>query len=72
MTDQEAYELMVKYSGNDGIARLQDMIHRVGVESTIDKVIEVYEGETKSIEPEFRNWMRQAINYLHKKNQNVN
>ena len=61
MTDKEAYELMVKYAGPQGVKMLTEMIHLVGVKKTVENIIKVWSGEMPE---DFKAWMFQGAKYI--------
>lgn len=63
MTDREAYELMCKYSGDEGLVKISEMVHLIGVDMTVIKLAETYSEKGIDLPEEFINWMRQAILY---------
>lgn len=65
MTDEESYELLIKYCGGEtGLIKVRQMIHTVGIEGTINLVLESYEEQGKVVPEEFQDWMRQSYTYL--------
>lgn len=64
MTDEEAYELLVKYSGEKGIVLIKEMIHIAGVDIALKNMERSYNKNGHEISNEFKDWMRQAFTYL--------
>lgn len=71
MTDEEAYELLVKYSGRNGIAMQSEMLSHIGVEKTMDYLLSQYK---TGVPLEFEKWLFQGLTYLNNKlkNQAIN
>lgn len=72
MTDKEAYELLVKYGGEKSIVMIKEMIHVAGVEKALENTIWAYERQYKKVNQDFKDWMRQAFNYLIKSTTQTN
>lgn len=72
MTDEEAYKLLVKYSGEQGISLIQEMIHVAGIDKAIENTIWAYEKRHFTVGQDFKDWMRQAFNYLITKTKSTN
>lgn len=64
MTDIEAYELLVKYAGEKGIVLIKEMIHVAGVDVALKNMERSYNNNGHKISYEFKDWMRQAFDYL--------
>lgn len=64
MSNEEAYELLVKYSGEQGILMQKEMLRQVGVKSTFEMIKKSY---GKKLPHEFKSWMKQALEYLNNK-----
>jgi hypothetical protein len=64
MTDKEAYDLLVKYSGEKGISLVKEMIHVAGIDKALENIEWAYKKNGQQITEEYRQWMRQAFNYL--------
>lgn len=64
MTDKEAYELLVKYSGEKGIVLIKEMIHIGGIDMALKNMEQAYESSGQKIKGDFKQWMRQAFTYL--------
>lgn len=64
MTDKEAYELLVKHGGEKSISMIKEMIHVAGIEKALENTIWAYERQHKKVNQDFKDWMRQAFNYL--------
>lgn len=63
MSDKEAYELLVKYSGKKGLIQLSEMIRHIGVERTAEIILKQYK---QQVPDEFKEWMLQGLTYLSK------
>lgn len=63
MEDREAYELMCKYSGDEGLIKISEMVHLIGVEGAVKALCETYSEKGVELPEEFIAWMRQAISY---------
>jgi len=72
MTDREAYELLVKYSGEKGIVLIKEMIHVAGIDKALENMEWAYKKNGKEINQEFKDWMRQAFEYLVKSTESSN
>lgn len=64
MTDKEAYELLVKYGGEKSISMIKEMIHVAGIDKAIENTVWAYEKNHKKVDQDFKDWIRQAFNYL--------
>jgi hypothetical protein len=64
ITNKEAYQLMVKYSGDNGISILKTLVQAIGIENTTDLITESYTEKGVNVPEEFKDWMRQGLNYL--------
>lgn len=64
MTDKEAYELLVKYAGEKGIVLIKEMIHVAGIDKTLENIEWSYRKNGHKINQEFKDWQRQAFEYL--------
>jgi hypothetical protein len=64
ITNKEAYQLMVKYSGDNGISILKTLVQAIGIENTADLITESYTEKGVNVPEEFKDWMRQGLNYL--------
>lgn len=74
MTDQEAFELLVKYSGGEvGLSKIKAMILLVGVDKTVSNIIGVGKNKhKKGWNDEFSNWIKQSVLYLEQKMETEN
>ena len=64
MTDKEAYELLVKYSGEKGLVMQREMLRNVGIDKTMKSILQNYKVK---VPDEFKIWMKQGLTYLNKK-----
>lgn len=64
MTDKEAYELLLKHSGEKGIVLIKEMIHVAGIDKAVENTVWAYEKRHFKVGQDFKDWMRQAFNYL--------
>jgi hypothetical protein len=65
MTNEEAYELFVKYNTEDSIQTTMRMIHTVGVDGTLKQLEHVFkEMERKDMPEDYREWLTQSLTYL--------
>lgn len=64
MTDKEAYELLVKYSGEQGIVMIKEMIHEVGIDKALENINKVYVSHGQPINNDIKWWIRQAFKYI--------
>jgi hypothetical protein len=73
MTDKEAYDLFVKYSGGEkGILMVREMIHLVGVSKAVENMVVSYSKSGQIINGDFKEWMTQAFTYLQDQMQKPN
>lgn len=72
MTGKEAYELMVKYSGEEGLFMLREMVHNIGIEGTIVVIQNQYEKKGGVLSDEFKDWIRLSLNYMDEQNKQLN
>ena len=63
MTDKEAYELLVKYSGEKGLIQQREMIRQIGVEETAKLILSQFK---QKVPDDFKVWLMQGMNYLSK------
>jgi hypothetical protein len=64
MTDKEAYELLLKYSGEKEIVLIKEMIHVAGIDKAVENTIWAYEKLHFKVGQDFKDWMRQAFTYI--------
>lgn len=65
MTDKEAYELLVKYSGGEqGLLKTKELVHVLGINEAVEMMAKVYKNAGKPLPPDFKEWMRQAFTYM--------
>ena len=64
MTDDEAFELLVKYGGEQSLSLIKEMIHEAGMDTAIENTVKVYEKRHKKVGQDFRDWLRQSFEYL--------
>lgn len=69
MTDKEAYELMLKYGGEQSLVRINEMILVAGVKTCANNIIEVFKKHHGAIEADVEEWIRQGVRYAHFKMQ---
>lgn len=69
MTDEEAYELMVKYGGGKrGMTMINEMLHLVGIEGAFNNInISFVNREKKEMPEDFKAWMIQALTHAYRK-----
>lgn len=72
MTDKEAYDLLLKHAGEQGISLTREMIHIGGMEKAIENTVKVYEEKYFKVGKDFKIWLRQAFNYLVNKSESDN
>lgn len=72
MTDKEAFELLVKYAGEKGIVLIKEMIHVAGIETAVENTVKSYENRHFKVGQDFKDWMRQAFEYLVKSTETSN
>ncbi|WP_315823032.1 hypothetical protein [Paraflavitalea speifideaquila] len=63
MTDQEAFELMIKYGGEQSLLRINEMILVAGVEVATKNIIEVFKKHHGTIPPDVEEWIIQGVRY---------
>jgi hypothetical protein len=71
MTDLEAYELLLKYAGDEKtLSEIRYMLHVQGIEKTIELFANSYLVRRKKYLPDdFKEWVRQSLTYLNNKNE---
>lgn len=70
MSNEEAYELLIKYLGGEkGVMMIREMIHHVGVDEAVENMIETYHDLKQKPTEEFKQWMKQAFEFMKNKMQ---
>lgn len=65
MSDKEAYELLVKYSGGEqGLLKTKELVHALGIDGAVSMMADVYKNAGKPLPLDFKEWMRQAFTYM--------
>lgn len=64
MTDKEAYELLVKYGGEQSILLIKEMIHVAGIDKALENTEKAASNQGKPMSDDMKAWMRQAYTYL--------
>lgn len=70
MTDKEAHELLIKYSGGEkGLAMVREMISIAGVDTAVKNTIISAEKSGKQLPEDFKYWIKQAYEYVNQQMQ---
>lgn len=68
MTDLEAYEIMLKYSGGEKtMLMVRDMIHSVGIDAAVKNMGIAMIEAGQEVPKEYQKWMKQAFRHIQSK-----